>query len=59
MTGAVTTSADTRGIHLVCCSVGPGDMVFWHPDLVHAVDPEHHGDTENGPHRAQAHATLR
>jgi len=23
--------------------VNPGDMVFWHCDMVHSVEPEHHG----------------
>ena len=25
----------------------PGDMVFWHPDLIHSVQPEHHGDEDS------------
>lgn len=28
-------------------NVGPGDAVFWHCDMIHAVDPVHHGDHDS------------
>jgi hypothetical protein len=27
--------------------VNPGDMVFWHCDAIHAVDPVHHGQSDS------------
>lgn len=27
--------------------VHPGDMVFWHSDLVHSVEEEHHGNNDS------------
>jgi hypothetical protein len=28
-------------------NVAAGDMVFWHPDLIHAVEPTHQGDSSS------------
>ena len=28
--------------------IGPGDMVWWHPDIVHTVENHHGGDEPNG-----------
>ncbi|TIB29923.1 hypothetical protein E3P85_02939 [Wallemia ichthyophaga] len=28
-------------------SLSPGDQVYWHSDVVHAVEPEHHGQSDS------------
>ena len=38
---------DLNNLMVLVPKVEPGDMVFWHCDLVHAVDPVHIGETDS------------
>ena len=38
---------DLNNLMVLVPKVEPGDMVFWHCDLVHAVDPVHIGENDS------------
>ena len=38
---------ELQGLSMTIPTVGPGDYVAWHPDLVHAVEPSHNGEKES------------